>query len=85
MQQKLLTDWLDTLRKMGGTPALELWSKTVDAWQASVKQTVDAQAEFTRQWTEALANAKGSPEEFRALLREGREELQHWTDAERDL
>ena len=30
-QQKLLTDWLDTLRKLGGTPTLELWTKTVDA------------------------------------------------------
>src|SRR2546425_9975351 len=60
-QQKLLTDWLDTLRKLGGTPTLELWAKTVDAWQLSVKETVDARAEFTRQLTETLANAKGTP------------------------
>ena len=26
-QQKLLTDWLDTLRNLGGASALELWSK----------------------------------------------------------
>src|SRR5438270_11526395 len=49
-QQKLLTDWLDTLRKLGGTPTLELWTKTVDTWQASVKETVDARAEFSRQF-----------------------------------
>src|SRR6266700_3509996 len=24
-QQKLLTDWLDTLRRLGGTPTRELW------------------------------------------------------------
>ena len=60
-QQKLLTDWLDTLRGLGGTPTLELWTKTVDAWQSSVKETLDARAEWTRQWTEALANAKGTP------------------------
>ena len=84
-QQKLLTDWLDTLRKLGGTPTLELWRKTVDTWQYSVKETVDARAEYTRQLTETLANAKGTPEEFRELAREGREQLQHWTEAERDL
>ena len=84
-QQKLLTDWLDTLRRFGGAPALELWTKTVDAWQSSVKETVDARAEFTRQLTDTLANAKGTPEELRALAREGREQLQHWTEAERDL
>src|SRR5438874_7382957 len=77
-QQKLLTDWLDTLRRLGGTPTMELWTKTVDAWQSSVKETLDARAEFTRQLTETLANAKGTPEELRELAREGREQLQHW-------
>ena len=84
-QQKLLADWLDTLRKLGGTPTLELWRQTVDTWQNSVKETVDARAEYTRQLTETLANAKGTPEELRAVAREGREQLQHWTEAERDL
>jgi hypothetical protein len=84
-QQKLLTDYLDTLRKLGGTPTLELWRKTVDTWQTSVKETLDAQTEWTRQWTEALAKSKGTPEELRELAREGREQLQHWTEAERDL
>jgi hypothetical protein len=85
MQQKLLTDWLDTLRSLGGTPTLELWRKTVDTWQSSVKETIDARAEWTKQWTETLAKAKGTPEEFREMVRDGREQLQHWTEAERDL
>ena len=84
-QQKLLTDWLDTLRKLGGTPTLELWKKTVDAWQTSVKETVDARAEFTRQLTDTLANAKGTPEELRALARKEQEQVQHWADADREL
>jgi len=84
-QQKLLTDWLDTLRKLGGTPTLELWTKTVDAWQSSVKETVDARAQFTRQLTETLANAKGTPEELRELARKEREQVQQWAEAEREL
>jgi hypothetical protein len=84
-QQKLLTDWLDTLRRFGGTPTLELWSKTVDTWQTSVKETLDAQTDWAQQWTEALAKAKGTPEELRELAREGREQLQRWTEAEREL
>src|SRR6266852_8750415 len=85
MQQNLLTDWLDTLRKLGGTPTLEFWTKTVDAWQSSVKETIDARAEWARQWTETLATAKGTPEELRDLTSKGREQLQQWTEAERDL
>jgi len=84
-QQRLLTDWLDTLRRLGGTPTLELWRKTVDTWQTSVKETLDAQMDWAQQWTETLANAKGTPEELRELAREGREQLQRWTEAERDL
>src|SRR3989442_12684191 len=84
-QQKLLTDWLDTLRRLGGTPTLELWTKTVDAWQSSVKETVDARAESTRQLIETLANAKGTQEELRELARKEREKAQHWAEAEREL
>ena len=84
-QQKLLSDWLDTLRKMGGTATLELWTKTIDAWQASVKETVDARAEFSRRWAETLAKAKGTPEEIRELAHKEREEMQQWAEAEREL
>ena len=84
-QQHLLTDWLDTLRKLGGTPALELWTQTVNTWQSAVKETVDARAEFSRQLIETLANAKGTPEEVRELARKEREQVQQWADAEREL
>ena len=84
-QQKLLTEWLDTLRNYGGAPTMELWKTTVDAWQNAVKETLDAQTEWTHQWIEVLTNAKGTPEELQGLVRQGREQLQQWTEAERDL
>ena len=85
LQQKLLTNWLDTVRRFGGTSSLELWTKTMEAWQTSVKETMDARAAWTHEWTEMLANAKGTPEEMRKLAQQGRELLQHWTEAEREL
>ena len=84
-QQTLLTNWLNTLRRFSGTPTLELWTKTVDAWQASVKETLAAQTKWNHEWTQALEHAQGTPEELRALARDGREQLQHWTQAEREL
>lgn len=84
-QQKLLADWLNTLRRFGGTPTLELWTKTVDAWQASVKETLDAQAKWVHQWTQVLAEAKGTPQELQTLVSQGREQLQQWAEAEQDL
>lgn len=32
-----------------------------------------------------MLNRKGTPEELRALVQEGRQQLQQWTDAEREL
>src|SRR2546429_8815450 len=84
-QQNLLTDWLDSMRKLGGKPALELWAQTVDTWQSAGKETVDTRAESTRQLIETLANAKGTPEELRELARKEQEQVQHWTEAEREL
>lgn len=84
-QQHLLADWLDTLRKLGGKSALELWAQTVDTWQSAVKETVDARTDFTRQLIETLANAKGTPEELRELAHKEREQVQQWAEAEREL
>lgn len=84
-QQRLLTDWLNTVRSFSGTPTLELWTKTMDAWQASVRETLDVQNTWTREWTEMLSHAQGTPEELRELARRGREQLQRWTDTERQI
>jgi hypothetical protein len=84
-QQKLLTNWLDTMQRFSGTASPELWTKTVDAWQASVKQTLDTQEEWIRQWTVTLANTKGVPQELQDLARQGQEQLQRWIEVERQL
>ncbi len=84
-QQKLLKNWVDTVQKFGGAPTRELWTKTVDAWQSSVQETLETQEKWMRQWTEALAKTQGTPEQLRELLHRGQEQLQQWTEVERDL
>ena len=84
-QQKLLTNWLDTMQRFSGTASPELWTKTVEAWQASVKQTLDAQEEWIRQWTRTLANTKEVPRELQDLARQGQEQLLSWIDVQRQL
>ena len=84
-QQKLLTNWLDTIQRFSGTAGPELWTKTVEAWQTSVKQTLDAQEEWIRRWTETLANTSGVSQEVLDLARQGQEQQLRWIDAERQL
>src|SRR5262245_50390383 len=78
-QQKLLAEWMATARRFGGTPTMELWQDTLETWQASVKATLDTQAQWTNQWTDTLANATGAPDELRTLARQGQEDLRQWT------
>ena len=84
-QQKLLTNWLDTMQRFSGTASPELWTKTVDAWQTSVKQTLDVQEEWARQWAGMLANTKEVPRELQDLARQGQEQMLRWIEAERNL
>jgi hypothetical protein len=82
-QQQLLTNWFDTMRGLGGMPSLATWRQTVEAWQKSVKETLDVQAEWIRNWTETLASAKGTSEELRGQLRQGQEQMLRWIDIQR--
>jgi hypothetical protein len=84
-QQQLLTNWLDTVRSLGGSPGSQVWGKTMETWQTAVQQTLDAQAQWTREWSETLLTTPGIPEDLRERVRQGQQELQRWTDAQRQL
>ena len=50
-----------------------------------MKQTLDAQEEWIRQWTGTLANTKEVPRELHDLARQGQEQLLRWIEVERQL
>jgi hypothetical protein len=85
LQQKLLTSWLDTVRNLGGEQSAKVWSETLEAWQQSINQTMDTQANWARNWAETFAAAEGAPEGVREQVRRGQEVLQLWTDAQKEL
>ena len=85
MQQTLLTQWIETMRSLGSGQGTTMWNETIQAWERSVQQSLDAQTTWVRSWTESLANANGIPQEMRDQVRAGQEALQQWTDAQRQL
>jgi gas vesicle protein len=84
-QQKLMQSWMDTVRGFTGGTGAALWNQTLDAWQRSVRQTMDAQNEWLRRWTESLSAGAGASQETQDRVREGQEMLQRWADAQREL
>jgi small-conductance mechanosensitive channel len=85
-QRTLLTNWIDTLGgATPGAPGMGVWQQTVESWQSSVKQTLDAQATWMRDWTESLATFQGTPDELRDRARQGQEVMRRWTEAQQQL
>lgn len=87
-QRQVLTNWLDTVRTAGSAgvvPDAKVWNSTVDSWRTAVMNTLDAQAIWTRTWIDSMSKAPGIPDEMQTLMREGRENIEHWADAQRQL
>jgi urease accessory protein UreF len=84
-QQQLMTSWMDTVRGLSAGPAVKGWSDFVAAWQQSVMQGLDMQAEWVRRWTENLVATEGTPEQLREQIRAGQDMLQTWSRAQREL
>ncbi len=84
-QKNLWEGWLKNVQGLRTDQGAEVWGKTVQAWEESVKRTLDAQAEGTRNWVESLVAAPGVPKEAAAQSKQGQEMLQHWTTAQKQL
>ena len=87
-QRQVLTNWLDMVRSSGAggaIPDATVWNQTVDSWRTAVMNTLDAQAVWMRTWSDSLTKAPGVPNEMQALIREGQENMERWSDAQRQL
>ncbi|NJM06062.1 hypothetical protein HC891_07460 [Candidatus Gracilibacteria bacterium] len=69
-QQKIWDHWVETMQTMAATPmSAESWQKAVDAWRATVRQTLDAQIELTKLWANGVN--EGSKDATAAMARSG--------------
>ncbi|HMA33879.1 MAG TPA: hypothetical protein VKY74_05300 [Chloroflexia bacterium] len=84
-QQQVLTGWLDLVQGVDRTSRAKAWTKTVDAWQTAVQETLDAQANWLRDWTGRAQVTSGSPTELRKNVQEAQEMLLKWTEAQQQL
>jgi hypothetical protein len=84
-QQQLLTGWLDLVRGTKGTLPTTVWNETVTAWQTAVQETLDAQAEWLRDWSKRLQAESAIPPELRKNLQQAQELLLKWTETQQQL
>jgi hypothetical protein len=88
-QQRLWSDMLGMSQTSASVPT-EAWNRTIDLWERSVNQALDAQADWVRAWAESVTSAAGSQassprDDTRAWVRPGQEAFQHWNDQQKQL
>lgn len=61
-QQKLLSDWLDSMKNAGGDTAGADWRKAADVMEQQVDSALDAQKRSLLAFAENIENARGAPD-----------------------
>jgi hypothetical protein len=85
VQKNTWEGWLDTVKGFDASQPGQLWLKTVDAWQETVKNTLAAQMEGSRIWAESVTSFKDTPKETTEWAKQVQEMTKHWTDMQRQM
>ena len=89
-QKTMWDEWMKTTQSFGTqsfgkTQANDSWKRTVDAWEESVKKSLQLQMEWSKIWAESLSDAKGTPKEFQEWARQGHEMMSRWAETQMQL
>jgi len=83
-QQKTWSDMLGVIQDSASAPA-ESWNGTIDLWERSVNQALDAQAEWVRAWGESVTSGSRVPEDARDWALRGQEAFEQWNKQQKQL
>ena len=84
-QKKMWDEWIKATQSFGKTPVTDSWKRTVDAWEESVKKSLQLQTEWTKLWGESFSSAKGTPKEFHEWARQGQDMTIRWAETQSQL
>ena len=84
-QTKMWNEWLRAMQGFSRPQASEAWGKSVQAWEESVKKTLDAQDEWTRLWAASFTTVGGTPKETVEWARQGQEMVRRWVETQKQL
>ena len=88
-QKQMWDNWLGAMESMSGNSNLEMFEterkKVVDTWEASVKQGLEAQAEWAKMWADSLKANKGTPKPMVDWAKQMQSMMKSWTDSQEEL
>ncbi|MGH7771562.1 MAG: hypothetical protein ACREQA_04940 [Candidatus Binatia bacterium] len=84
-QTKMWNDWLKGMQGFARSQPSQVWGKTVEAWDESVRKALDTQVEWTQRWAENFTTGKGAPKEMVDWAKQGQEMIRRWADTQKQL
>lgn len=92
-QKQMWDNWLGAMESMSEQSnmgkSLETFEaerkKVVDTWEASVKQGLEAQAEWAKLWANNLKATKGTPKPMVDWAKQMQSMMKSWTDSQEEL
>jgi hypothetical protein len=84
-QTRMWNEWLKAMQGFGKSPSSQVWDKTIEAWEESIKKILDAQVDWTQRWTESFATNQGTPKEMAEWAKQGQDMCKRWTDTQKQL
>lgn len=84
-QQKMLTDWLETLQSAGTAAPDNVWQQAVDVMEQQVNSALETQKRSLISLAENAENIEGAPEAVKQWAQQQEEGIKRWTDVQQQL
>ncbi|MCB0154420.1 MAG: hypothetical protein KDF65_06440 [Anaerolineae bacterium] len=85
-QKKMWDSWLKTVQQ--GPEQFQVanvWQKTMETWEETVKNTMAAQGEWMQMWVDGFEKQKGMPEEATQWVKQAQTMNKQWTDIQQQM
>jgi len=84
-QQKLLSDWLESMQGAGGDSARASWRKAADVMEQQVESALDAQKRSLAAFAENMENVEGAPDTFGDAVKQLEDGIEQWAEVQQRM
>lgn len=84
-QQKLMTEWLESMKGAGGGASGPDWGKAVDVMEQQVNSAFDAQKRSLRAVAGNMDKVEGAPKELGQAVKQLEEGIERWTEVQQNM
>jgi hypothetical protein len=86
-QKKVWDSWLKAVQQPSSQAQTgEMWQKTIDTWEETVKHTLETQSEWFQTWVQGLDTLDTEvPKEVQVWAKQAQEMMKRWTEAQEQL